>query len=116
MPNCHVKLSQEPVRRATEETQYPINVQPLIDGQNGITNLLKNSAENAPLNGKNETKDELRKYVKMVSPIEIETVVSVESSSMGMLELVNFLADCGNAAGKRGRKNQKQHFQPAIGL
>jgi len=70
MPNCHAKLSQETMKRAalsSDESQRPINVQALDQSEGKVT---VNSIENVSLNDKNGTKDDLRKYVKMVSPIE----------------------------------------------
>jgi Fic family protein len=52
---------------SSDESQRPISVQPLDQSEGKIT---VNSIENVSLNDKNETKDDLRKYVKMVSPIE----------------------------------------------
>lgn len=65
LPNCYTKLSQEP-RYATQslEMQNPIDVQSLEE-QNESTIAMK-SIENTPVTSKKGSKDELRKFMKMV--------------------------------------------------
>lgn len=70
MPNCYTKLSQEPIiRYVTQslEPQTPTAVQPLDDHNESAITM--NSIENTPLTSRNNSKDDLRKYVKMVSGI-----------------------------------------------
>lgn len=70
MPNCYTKLSQEPMRLcatlSSDEAQHPINVQSYDNRNESVITM--NSCENVPQNDKTEMKkDDLRKYVKMVS-------------------------------------------------
>lgn len=67
MPNCYTKLSQEPIRYAAQslETQNPI--QSLEDQNESVITM--NSNENTPLTSRKESKNDLRKYVKMVIKI-----------------------------------------------
>lgn len=71
MPNCCTKLSQELIKHTPQplETHNLINVQPLEDQNDSVITI--NSIENMPLTSRNESKDDLRKYVKMVSKIKI---------------------------------------------
>lgn len=67
MPNCYTKLSQEPIRYTTQslETQNPIQ---LFEDQNESM-ITMNSNENSSLTSRKESKNDLRKYVKMVIKI-----------------------------------------------
>lgn len=67
MPNCYTKLSQEPIIYATQplETQNPIQ---LLEDQNESV-ITMNSNENTPLTSRKESKNDLRKYLKMVIKI-----------------------------------------------
>lgn len=66
MPNCYTKLSQEPIRYATQslETQNPLQS---LEDQN--ESVIINSNDNTPLTSRKESKNDLRKYVKMVIKI-----------------------------------------------
>lgn len=69
MPNCYTKLSQEPIKYVIQslEAQTPTAVQPLDDQNESAITM--NSIENTPLTSRNSSKDDLRKYVKMVGKI-----------------------------------------------
>lgn len=66
MSNYYAKLSQEPIRHATQslEAQNPMRVQAFEDQNESVMTI--NSIENTPLTSRNNSKDDLRKYVKMV--------------------------------------------------
>ncbi|XP_050463068.1 serine/threonine-protein kinase dst2-like isoform X4 [Cataglyphis hispanica] len=68
MPNCHTKLSQEPIRYATQslETQNPVQ---LLEDQN--ESVIINSNDNTPLTSRKESKNDLRKYVKMIAEMQL---------------------------------------------
>lgn len=69
MPNCYTKLSQESKHTAQPlETHNLISAQPFEDQNESLITI--NSVENTSLS-RNESKDDLRKYVKMVSKIAI---------------------------------------------
>ncbi|XP_032666568.1 serine/threonine-protein kinase dst2 isoform X3 [Odontomachus brunneus] len=89
MPNCYTKLSQEPIRYVMQslEAQTPIAVQPLDDQNESAITM--NSIENTPLTSRNSSKDDLRKYVKMVDRRDA-------------------------ASERRYHKVQKLHFEPTI--
>ncbi|KAM0734733.1 Centrobin [Formica fusca] len=69
MPNCYTKLSQEPIRYAAQslETQNPI--QSLEDQNESVITM--NSNENTPLTSRKESKNDLRKYVKMIAEMQL---------------------------------------------
>lgn len=71
MPNCYAKLSQESIKHTIQplEVHNLSSAQPLEDQNESVTTM--NSIESTPLISKNESKDDLRKYVKMVSKIKI---------------------------------------------
>ncbi|RLU26509.1 hypothetical protein DMN91_000305 [Ooceraea biroi] len=92
MPNCHTKLSQEPMRRATLSLdEHPVSMHSL-DDQNDSAITMK-SNENAPLIGRTETKDDLRKYVKMIAEMQLarednaKTRSSISSPPLGCREV-----------------------------
>lgn len=67
MPNCYAtKLSQESMKHMAQplEAHNLINAQPFEDQNESMITI--NSIENTSLISKNESKDDLRKYVKMV--------------------------------------------------
>lgn len=66
MPNCYTKLSQELMKHTAQslEARNLISAQPVEDQNESVITM--NSIENALLTSKNESKDDLRKYVKMV--------------------------------------------------
>ncbi|XP_014488261.1 PREDICTED: myosin-7-like isoform X3 [Dinoponera quadriceps] len=64
MPNCHAKLSQEPTRYAPQSLEVQTGVQPLDDQNESAVTI--NSIDNTPLTSRNGSKDDLRKYVKML--------------------------------------------------
>ncbi|XP_012230885.2 putative leucine-rich repeat-containing protein DDB_G0290503 isoform X2 [Linepithema humile] len=70
LPNCYTKLSQEP-RYATHslEMQNLIDVQP-FEEQNESTIAVK-SIENTPVTSKKGSKDELRKFMKMITEMQL---------------------------------------------
>lgn len=70
MPNCYAKLSRESIKHTGQslEPQNLISAQPLDQNESVVT---INSIENMPLTNRNGSKDDLRKYVKMVSKIKI---------------------------------------------
>ncbi|XP_011263281.2 putative leucine-rich repeat-containing protein DDB_G0290503 isoform X1 [Camponotus floridanus] len=69
MPNCYTRLSQEPIRYATEslETQNPIQ---LLEDQNESV-ITMNSNDNTPLTSRKESNNDLRKYVKMIAEMQL---------------------------------------------
>ncbi|KMQ96257.1 sporulation-specific protein 15-like isoform x1 protein [Lasius niger] len=69
MPNCYTKLSQEPIIYATQplETQNPIQ---LLEDQNESV-ITMNSNENTPLTSRKESKNDLRKYLKMIAEMQL---------------------------------------------
>lgn len=71
MPNCYTKLSQELMKHVTQplEAHSLINAQPREDQNESVTTM--NSVENLPLTSKNESKDDLRKYVKMIAEMQL---------------------------------------------
>lgn len=70
LPNCYTKLSQESIKHTQSlDTHNLIGAQPLEDQNESVITM--NSIENTPLTSKNESKDDLRKYVKMVNKIKI---------------------------------------------
>ncbi|XP_011145956.1 myosin heavy chain, non-muscle isoform X2 [Harpegnathos saltator] len=71
MPNCYTKLSQEPIRYATQllETQNSTAAQHLDDQNESAITL--NSIENTPLTSRNSSKDDLRRYVKMIAEMQL---------------------------------------------
>lgn len=72
MPNCYTKLSQEPIRYGTQlEAQNPMKIQTFEDQNESVMTM--NSIENTPLTSRNNSKDDLRKYLKMVRRIKGQT-------------------------------------------
>lgn len=70
MPNCCTKVSQESVKHMAQPLgDNLISTQSLEDQNESV--ITTNSMENMPLFSRNESKDDLRKYVKMVSKIKI---------------------------------------------
>lgn len=71
MPNCYAKLSRESIKHTSQslEPQNLISAQPLEDQNESVVTI--NSIENMPLTSRHGSKDDLRKYIKMVSKIEI---------------------------------------------
>ncbi|KYM98758.1 PREDICTED: uncharacterized protein LOC108777363 [Cyphomyrmex costatus] len=71
MPNCYTKLSQELVKHAAHslEARNLISAQPVEDQNESVVTM--NSIENAPLTSRNEPKDDLRKYVKMIAEMQL---------------------------------------------
>ncbi|XP_024872266.1 uncharacterized protein LOC112454868 isoform X1 [Temnothorax curvispinosus] len=70
MPNCYTKLSQEPIKRTMPlETHNLISAPPLEDQNESVITM--NSIENTPLVSGNESKDDLRKYVKMITEMQL---------------------------------------------
>lgn len=65
MSNCYTKLSQESVKHITQLLETQNLIHPREDQNESMVTM--NSAENAQLTNRNESKDDLRKYVKMVS-------------------------------------------------
>lgn len=59
MPNCYTKISQEPIKL----TSHVSDLRKFCD-QNECMNT---SIDETPLSSRKESKDDLRKYVKMVS-------------------------------------------------
>ncbi|KAL6422411.1 hypothetical protein ACFW04_010620 [Cataglyphis niger] len=68
MPNCYTKLSQEPIRYATQslETQNPLQ-----SHENQNESVIINSNDNTPLTNRKESKNDLRKYVKMIAEMQL---------------------------------------------
>ncbi|KAG5348486.1 CNTRB protein, partial [Acromyrmex charruanus] len=71
MPNCYTKLSQELIKHTAQslEARNLINAQPVEDHNESAITM--NSIENAPLTNRNESKDDLRKYVKMIAEMQL---------------------------------------------
>lgn len=94
MPNCYTRLSQEPIRYAPEslETQNPIQ---LLEDQNESV-ITMNSNDNTPLTSRKESKNDLRKYVKMVikSSNFLLLIISKRSNTNKLF------TDCRNATSK----------------
>ncbi|XP_029171168.1 serine/threonine-protein kinase dst2-like isoform X2 [Nylanderia fulva] len=68
MPNCYTKLSQEPIKYTTQlETQNPMQ---LFEDQNESV-ITMNSNENTSLISRKESKNDLRKYVKMIAEMQL---------------------------------------------
>jgi len=69
MPNCYSKFSQELIKHTAQslEAHNLISAQPLEDQNESVITM--NSMENTSLTNRNESKDDLRKYVKMVIKI-----------------------------------------------
>ncbi|XP_018350476.1 PREDICTED: ELKS/Rab6-interacting/CAST family member 1 isoform X4 [Trachymyrmex septentrionalis] len=71
MPNCYTKLSQELIKHTAQslEARNLINTQPVEDHNESVVTM--NSVENAPLTNRNESKDDFRKYVKMIAEMQL---------------------------------------------
>ncbi|XP_011156865.1 uncharacterized protein LOC105193885 isoform X2 [Solenopsis invicta] len=71
MPNCYAKLSQESIKHMAQplEAHNLINVRSLEDQNESVMTI--NSIENLPLTSKSESKDDLRKYVKMIAEMQL---------------------------------------------
>ncbi|XP_012064249.1 PREDICTED: myosin-6 [Atta cephalotes] len=71
MQNCYTKLSQELMKHTAQslEAHNLINAQSVEDHNESMITM--NSIENAPLTNRNESKDDLRKYVKMIAEMQL---------------------------------------------
>ncbi|XP_011864517.1 PREDICTED: myosin-7 isoform X2 [Vollenhovia emeryi] len=71
MPNCYAKLSQDSIKHVaqTSETHNMNSAQPREDQNESVITI--NSTENMPLINRDESKDDLRKYVKMITEMQL---------------------------------------------
>jgi len=101
MQNCYTKLSQELMKHTAQslEARNLINAQSVEDHNESMVTM--NSIENGPLTNRNESKDDLRKYVKMVINIQMIILKRYSRSNVN-----KFFIDCRNAVSKRRQRSK----------